>query len=143
MADNNLSSLSGTWYGNYYYSSATTAYGFESVFIETKGAVVGNILDLSVFGEANISGTFTSPNLQFTKVYYKGGRASVYYEGKISGDGKILTGRWEIPPLGRGTWIAWRVEEEEASDKNSLDETIKQEQEAEKTLVQVAPGGRH
>lgn len=142
MVDGNVKGISGTWYGNYYYSSATTAYGFEGVFIETKGAITGNILDLSIFGEANVTGTFAAPNLQFTKVYYKGGRASVHYEGQISGDGKILTGKWEIPPLGRGTWIAWRVEEEGGYDKNSLDEIIKREQEAEKPLVEVAPAGR-
>jgi hypothetical protein len=91
---------------------------------------------------SNVKGSFNFPHLQFDKVYYKGERAPVHYEGKMSSSGKSITGSWELPPLGRGTWIAWRVEEEEGCDRRSLYEKIKKEHEAERPLVQSAPGNR-
>src|SRR5271167_4205688 len=111
MANETKHLLSGCWYGNYYYASAgDKPYGFEAVFIENAGAVSGNILDLGVHGEAGVTGTFTYPEVHFSKVYYKGGRSSVVYEGTMSEDGKMLSGDWQIPPLARGSWMAWRVE---------------------------------
>jgi hypothetical protein len=133
MTDNTTPQLSGSWYGNYYYASGTTPYGFEAVFIERNGAVEGNILDLGISGEASISGTFTYPRLQFRKTYYKLAKNPVDYEGTMSSDGKTLTGNWKIPPSAKGTWIAWRIEEKEMADETLTDEEL--EKPKEKTLV--------
>jgi hypothetical protein len=132
MANETNHSLNGCWYGNYYYASAgDKPYGFEAVFIENAGSVSGNILDLGVHGEASVTGTFSSGKVSFTKVYYKGGGNSVLYEGMMSEDGKMLSGQWQIPPLARGNWIAWRVEEKDNLEEMTTDTERDAEREAE------------
>ncbi len=140
MTKESKHSLSGCWYGNYYYASAgDKPYAFETVFIESEGSVTGNILDLGVHGEAGVTGSFTYPTLSFTKVYYKGGRSNVVYDGTMSEDGKSLSGHWQIPPLARGSWMAWRVEEKDNFDEVTTDTECDAEIEA-KPLVAVSPG---
>src|ERR1700677_2074320 len=100
MAEDSKQSVSGCWYGNYYYASAgDNPYAFEAVFIENQGSVSGNILDLGVHGEASVTGSFSAGKLAFTKVYYKTGGKSVQYEGTINDQGDMLSGQWQIPPL--------------------------------------------
>jgi hypothetical protein len=142
MADNDIPNLSGSWYGNYYYASSSTAYGFEVVFIENGGHVSGNILDLGVKGEANVSGTFSYPTLCFTKIYYSKASSPVIYEGTMSSDGKTLTGKWEIPPMAKGGWMAWRVEEKEEFDQTDTetDKDLEAEEETPKVQVATAAG---
>lgn len=142
MAGNDIPNLSGNWYGNYYYANSETAYGFETVFIEEGGHVTGNILDLGVKGEANVTGTFSYPRLSFTKIYYSKASNPVKYEGTMSSDGKTLSGKWEIPPMAKGGWMAWRVEEKE--DLDSLDTETDSDLEAEEkeAQVQVATASR-
>lgn len=140
MADDKNVGLSGSWFGNYYYSSATTAYGFEAVFIESNGAISGNILDMNTLGEANVVGTFACPQVGFTKIYYKSNHAPVKYDGTLSADGKTMTGTWQIPPMARGNWIAWRIEEKEDFDDVDMDQSLDEEKELETVRPLVMPG---
>ncbi len=139
MSDENNAGITGSWWGNYYYSSATKAYGFEAVFVDSNGALSGNILDMGTLGEATVTGTFSSPVVGFTKVYYKGGNAPVKYDGTMSSDGKSMTGTWQIPPTARGSWIAWRIDEEEGPEDLTLDESVDEEKEREKQPVRPMP----
>lgn len=127
--------LTGSWYGNYYYSSGTVAYAFEAVLLENDGALTGNILDAMQLGEATVTGHFAQSKVEFTKVYYKGTHAPVQYEGTLSEDGKSLCGTWSIVPMSRGTWIAWRIDDEEGFESISDSESIVEEKERHKTLV--------
>lgn len=140
MTENKNFGLSGSWVGNYYYSSATTAYGFEAVFIEDNGKLTGNILDLNVHGEANVTGTFACPKIEFTKLYYKTNNLAINYEGVLSADGKSMAGTWQIPPMARGNWIAWRIEEEEGMDDVDMDVSLDEEKERETQRPLVMPG---
>lgn len=139
MSEENSAGISGSWWGNYYYSSATKAYGFEAVFVESNGALSGNILDMGTLGEATVSGTFSRPAVDFIKVYYKGGNAPVKYTGTLASDGKSMIGTWQIPPTARGNWIAWRIDEEQGPEAPSLEETVDEEREKERERVPVRP----
>jgi hypothetical protein len=82
-----------------------------------------------------------SPKLEFKKVYYKGGHSAVLYQGTMGSDGKTISGSWEIAPVSRGTWIAWRVEEKEELDELDLDRGLEEEKQKELApLVQTLPG---
>ena len=140
MADSSTS-ISGSWFGNYYYASGSTPSGFEAVFVQSGSAISGNILDLARLGEATVTGTFLSQKLDFTKVYYKGGHSPVVYRGSMSSDGKTISGTWEIAPISRGSWIAWRVEEKEDLSELTTDGDVEAEKELA-PLVEAAPGRR-
>ena len=133
------SDLSGSWFGNYYYASGSTPFAFEAVFLQMGSSVTGNILDLGRLGEATVAGTFSPPKLKFTKMYYKGGHSQVTYRGTISEDGKTLSGSWEIVPIARGSWIAWRVEEKDEFEQLET-EVESQKEKEEAPLVEAAPG---
>lgn len=139
MSEENNAGITGSWWGNYYYSSANKAYGFEAVFVENNGALSGNILDMGTLGEATVSGTFTCPAVGFTKVYYKGGNAPVTYVGTLASDGKSMSGTWQIPPTVRGNWIAWRIDEEEGPEDLTLEEATEEEKVLEREKVPIRP----
>lgn len=132
--------VSGSWLGNYYYAIDSQPYGFEAVFVEQDGKVVGSILDDGKIGEAKVSGSFADPILTFTKIYNNPAHAPVRYEGTISDEGKRLTGTWQIMGEMHGSWMAWRQEEEEIPDLETEDES-KDESELElvREKVMVRP----
>jgi hypothetical protein len=125
-------SVQGNWRGQYFYSyDPGTGHGFEAVFIEVNGIVEGNILDdqaVAGGGEAVVGGSFHFPDLRFTKVYR--GFHSVKYQGTMSEDGKVLTGRWVIPGAKmNGTWRATRSEEGEDLKLEDIEQLEKEEEE--------------
>ena len=130
-------SVQGNWRGAYFYAhDLTTGCGFEAVFIELNGTVEGNILDDGRLGEAFVGGTFSYPELRFTKVYR--GSHAVKYQGTMSEDGKLLVGRWVIPGMSAGTWRAMRsLEGEDLKVQDRREE--EEEEQKEESLPLVAP----
>ncbi|HEY9772375.1 MAG TPA: hypothetical protein V6C81_01045 [Planktothrix sp.] len=124
-------SVQGNWRGQYFYSSdPSNGYGFEAVFVEVSGGLIeGNILDDGRLGEAVVGGSFSFPELRFTKIYR--GKHAVKYQGTMSEDGKVLIGRWVIPGAqGAGTWRAMRNEEGEDLKFEDIEELEKDKEEA-------------
>ena len=89
-------SIGGGWRGKYFYALDGSAHGWEAVFVESNGIIEGNILDDGYLGEANAGGVFRYPFVRFTKLYRTKGMLPVQYEGTMSEDGKMMTGRWSI-----------------------------------------------
>lgn len=137
MGNENNRSISGEWFGNYYYAGTSEPNGFEAVFIESSGAVEGNILDDGRLGEAQVIGTYSAPSLSFTKVY----RATepVKYVGTLSEDGNMVSGTWSINPNCYGTWAAWRNNEDEDDDKLDTERQLDLDIEQELERPMVAP----
>ena len=115
----NKNNLSGSWLGNYYYESSAQPFGFEAVFAEMNGNVEGSILDDGKLGEALVIGTFADPLLTFSKKYGNSALEVVSYEGTISDEGKKLSGTWQIKTAAKGSWLAWRQDEEEVPQLKS------------------------
>jgi hypothetical protein len=141
MGKENNRSISGEWLGIYYYSGTSQPNGFQAVFIESSGAVEGNILDDGRLGEAQVTGTYAAPSVRFTKIY----RATdpVKYIGTLSDDGNSISGTWQINAACFGTWSAWRNAEDEDDDKlqreDDMSFDVEEETEKEKQRPMVAP----
>jgi len=111
--------ITGNWRGHYTYTdNPDDGANFDAIFVEKDGSLKGNIRDEALYGEAVVSGTFDFPQLTFVKTYYTRGMAPVHYTGTMSGDGKTITGRWNIKaPSGqtdrKGTWMAHRTDPSE------------------------------
>ena len=105
-------SIGGSWRGRYYYPGNSEPHGFEAVFIDADGVLDGNILDDGQLGEADVAGKFSFPHVKFTKSY-RSGSQPVQYEGRMSDDGKTMSGRWYLGVDGSGTWTAKRYEDGE------------------------------
>lgn len=134
-----MESVSGSWLGNYYYASGgSQPHGFEAVFIEMEGAVEGSILDDGQLGEAKLFGSFTHPNLSFTKRYERAALSPVFYEGTLSDEGKKLQGTWHIDSSVKGYWYAWRQDNEDIPSLDTEDELDESLEDAEsRPLVHV------
>lgn len=106
--------IAGNWLGQYFYSESDFGSAFEAVFIEIGLRVEGSILDDCNLGEALVTGTFSYPELRFTKKYHHSDLNQVEYSGSMNSDGTMLTGTWWIKGTGEGeetttgTWIARR-----------------------------------
>lgn len=105
-------SIAGSWRGRYFYPASSEPHGFEAVFIDADGVLEGNILDDGQLGEADVAGRFHFPHVKFSKSY-RSGLQPVRYEGRMSDDGKTLSGRWYLGVDGSGTWTAKRYEDGE------------------------------
>lgn len=130
-------SVNGSWLGNYYYESTSQPFGFEAVFMEVNGSVEGSILDDGHLGEAHVFGTFSDPQLHFTKKYNNSTLNAVVYDGNMSDEGKKLSGTWRISNVAKGHWVAWRQEEEEIPDME-IEVEATETKEREKVLVMPA-----
>jgi hypothetical protein len=130
MSDKSNQSVSGNWFGNYYYASTPDAFGFEAVFVQQGTLVEGSILDDGRLGEANVFGSFAGGRISFRKVYRSPGHAPINYEGLMGDDGHSLSGTWRIGPEMHGSWKAWRMDGEELPDRETKDEL-----ETDKVLV--------
>ena len=133
--------VNGSWLGNYYYAHTSQPFGFEAVFVESaEGVIEGSILDDGSLGEARVSGMFNDPNITFTKRYNNPLHLPIRYEGTMSEEGKKLTGSWMIQAENKGSWVAWRQEEEEIPDMETEDEKDSgKEVEEEREKVMVRP----
>lgn len=143
MASRNIG---GEWRGHYAYPGAPDqGSGFAAFFLEKSGRVDGSVIDDFWPGKATVSGSFTFPNLQFTKVYDKQLKAQssdkgvltpehflspVLYEGTMTEDGKTLSGTWTIagPDHVMGTWTAHRPEDEAEKQVTEKGTRIKEPQ---------------
>ena len=144
----NNQSVQGEWLGNYYYAGSGQAFGFQAVFVQSGATVEGNILDNGQLGEAKVVGSFTYPNIAFTKMYHAG-RNAVEYRGTINEEGDCLSGTWTIDMMTQsgklstnGTWSAWRNledEEEDLRDRETQEDFgVEEEKEVERPLVAPA-----
>src|SRR5579862_3125999 len=123
--------IAGGWLGTYYYRGTlriSPPVRFEAAFtVDSNGSFGGTILDDSrLLGMADVRGIQSGLSVRFSKTYHKrivGGRTFLAeYEGALSDDGHVLSGRWRaIGPYGmpvpgaHGTWEAhraWHSEEE-------------------------------
>jgi hypothetical protein len=136
-------SVQGSWRGHYSYASGNDSFGFEAVFLESKGYVEGNILDDGNLGEATATGSFTCPKLEFVKIYRSAGAAPIRYRGILSDEGKLLSGTWRISPKIYGTWIAKRFDDSQELKFNlEQAQEQKQQQLVETTTAKRKPGRR-
>mgnify|MGYP000726775813 CR=1 FL=1 len=109
-------SVSGSWMGQYFYFGRNDGGSFEAVFIEIGPHLEGSILDDGQLGEAIVNGTFSYPDLRFSKKYFKSNLDPVEYVGTMNADGNVISGTWWILPTaagggaGLGTWIARRAD---------------------------------
>jgi hypothetical protein len=108
--------------GQYFYHDLAEGGGFEAVFIEIGPHLEGSILDHGQLGEAIVNGTFSYPQLRFTKRYHDRTCEPVEYTGSMNEDGTVISGRWLIKApasfsagdyggageITSGTWIATR-----------------------------------
>lgn len=127
-------SIAGTWKGHYSYrDDPEDGSGFEAVFYEdSKGILEGHILDDDqAFGQATISGVFSYPRVNFTKVYLlqEPRRLSpIEYQGSMSGDGKSISGTWIIVQgstvLRRGGWKAHRKDDDVKKSEPRQEEKV-------------------
>jgi hypothetical protein len=127
--------VTGSWLGNYYYSSVSSATGFEAVFAQSGTAIEGSILDDGALGEAHLTGSCASGELTFCKIYNSKARDPVYYRGVLSEDGKSITGTWRINAQVNGAWKAWRQDDEQLPETMERDDEVEHETEKERELV--------
>lgn len=130
--------ISGTWFGNYYYSDLSQACSFEAVFLQAGPSVEGSILDDGMLGEARVVGSFAGIELSFQKIYNNAGHLPVHYLGTLGDDGKSLAGTWRISEECRGSWKAWRMDGEELLEVRETNVEL----EEEKVLVRTRPQSR-
>ena len=130
MADH---SIAGSWRGHYaYYNVPDQGSGFGVVFVEEGGGLIGQIRDDFWPGEALLTGSFSYPSVTFTKVYVLGGLAPIKYEGTMTGDGNTLNGTWSIVEASvsyRGSWTAYRTDDEEKKEEKQKRSKVKPRQE--------------
>lgn len=83
--------IAGEWLGHYRYDKLPTHGGaFTAFFSETSGALHGTIVDDGSSGKATLTGTFSFPDVRFTKIYV---RTS---ESKSVKKEKIFTPKFQI-----------------------------------------------
>jgi hypothetical protein len=150
-------SIAGEWRGHYqYHQSPDLGSGFSAFFSEISGRIEGTIVDDFSPGKASLTGSFSFPSVQFTKVYLKAGQVEhidiqankttytietfgdpVEYEGSMSEDGKSMSGTWVINSknaLSTGSWTAYRLEEEENKEVKEKASRVKERQLDEQLL---------
>lgn len=121
--------ISGTWFGNYYYSDLSQACGFEAVFLQQGAALEGSILDDGKLGEAYVSGSSAGGQVSFRKAYNNRALEPVLYQGMLSDDGKALSGTWRINGSVHGSWKAWRMDGEELPQMTETEDELSPERE--------------
>jgi hypothetical protein len=107
--------LSGEWRGIFNYpASAGPPTEFTAVLHDAAGALSGTTAEPSLSGgtiEARIDGRRQGSGVTFTKLYdpdAAGLYDTVAYTGEVDADGLEITGRWDIPGYGGGTFIMVR-----------------------------------
>lgn len=106
--------VDGKWRGHYTYASNPDAgSSFDALFEDDESILSGDILDDEALGRATLAGTFSFPEIRFTKTYQDIRLVPVEYQGTMSDDGKTMRGRWTLYDRGhvmRGTWHAYRID---------------------------------
>ncbi len=78
-------SIAGEWLGHYRYDNLpTNGGGFTAFFSETSGTLHGNIVDDGTSGKATLTGTFSFPDLKFTKRYVKPSQSKSIKKEKLA-----------------------------------------------------------
>jgi hypothetical protein len=138
VANMSIRSIAGEWRGHYYsHRIPDVGSGFSAFISENSGRIEGTIVDDNAPGKASFRGSFAFPTVLFTKVYVNAGKGErisisettsvklsyanpIEYEGSMSEDGKTIQGTWTITnSLSKGTWTAYRIEEEEKKEEIS------------------------
>jgi hypothetical protein len=124
--------IDGNWRGHYSYAANPDAgSAFDASFTQDDDGLSGEIVDDMGLGTAVVTGTFSFPSVQFTKVYVTLIAAPVHYQGTMSDDGKTMNGKWNLTEGEvslRGSWAAYRIDQ--ASDKPAA--KLRTEKEKEK-----------
>jgi hypothetical protein len=132
MADH---SIAGNWRGHYaYHNVPDQGSGFGAKFIDENGVLTGEISDDFWPGEATLTGSFSFPSLTFTKVYLFGSLAQINYVGTMTEDGNTINGTWSIVEARlsyRGSWTAYRIDDEEKKAEKKKQIKIKTPKEEE------------
>ncbi|PWR20695.1 hypothetical protein [Zavarzinia compransoris] len=96
--------IGGTWTGKYYYGDRP-AVSFTLNLEDDKGRITGDTVEPATFGNggsefltAAVKGRRNGDTLTFSKTYDGRGGVShtVYYEARISRDGRSMNGRWSL-----------------------------------------------
>jgi len=133
-------SVTGRWFGNYYYADMSQSHGFEAVFAQSGNTVEGSILDDGQLGEAHVSGTCAGSELTFCKIYNSKAQHPVTYNGTLSEDGKSISGKWRINESVNGNWTAWRMDDEAVPETTETETESEMEEQRELVPVpQVRP----
>jgi hypothetical protein len=127
--------IDGKWRGHYTYAKRPDAgSAFNASFEDKKGALSGEIIDDEWLGAAILVGSFSFPDVQFTKQYVAMKLATIDYRGTMSDDGKTIRGNWvihESEMVMRGSWHAYRIDQQ--MDKRQ-DETRAAKQKADQVF---------
>jgi hypothetical protein len=99
------------WIGHYYYANGGSVEVHVSLHVDANGVVTGRTEEPATFGNgsspklfANIhDGSLRGDTISFTKTYDGTGGVnhSVNYSGRISGDGKAMSGDWATDITGK------------------------------------------
>ena len=120
---NDNPTVAGGWLGTYHYNHVSMKpVRFEATFSspDRTGRFPGRILDDNYLGEASVSGTQTNRLVVFTKRYLNAHKSTIQYEGRISDDGRIMTGSWRVRSI-TGTWEARRLWHEDVNEEREAD----------------------
>ena len=113
--------IDGKWRGHYTYASnPDSGSSFDAIFEDKDGALAGEIVDDEWMGAAVIVGSFSFPDVRFTKQYTGIKLASIDYKGTMSSDGKTMSGTWiifESEKTIRGSWHAYRIDQQQEKRK--------------------------
>lgn len=106
--------IDGKWRGHYTYAyNSDAGSSFDAYFEDRKGALSGEIVDDEWLGAAVIVGSFSFPDIRFTKQYTTRKLSTIDYTGTMSADGKTMSGKWviyESETSLRGSWHAYRAD---------------------------------
>jgi hypothetical protein len=103
----NLNDLTGRWAGRYYYEDGRDSVPFEINMYANDHNLKGTISETNTFGDQNsvalfadLRGTISNNNLQFSKTYDgTGGQThSIDYIGRLDDDKMSAKGRWHLAP---------------------------------------------
>ena len=134
--------VGGGWLGTYAYKGLLRVkppVRFEATFTEPdgEGAFLGTILDDSGgLSEADVNGQQSGRGIRFSKVYRRGLRVPISYEGTLADDGRTMQGTWRIADDAYGVWDARRLWAESAGSADT-EETEGREQERVGELVRL------
>jgi hypothetical protein len=90
---------------------------FVAHLMEREAAVTGTIEETGTYGDARgvkiaatLQGRRVASAVTFLKLYdgHHEGYDSVHYEGRVSGDGGEIAGRWTVPGGWSGTFLMIR-----------------------------------
>ena len=132
--DEGAITLSGVWFGEYWYGAGANRTSFAAHLLESAGALTGTTLELVAFlaaGElsAGLKGRRDASDVTFTKVYDDAERLNaepIAYQGVVDAGLQMIDGHWRL--LGTtpvtGGFVMRRVSSSRRAVKRELAEVL-------------------